>query len=97
MGQVRQGEVDEKGRLLLRVYSNCVALKGMLSRVYSPQVPWSYLDGVSCAAPVCLPSAGTQRDGYIIGNVETSTPSHMVIRPSMVMFILLVELVDSDH
>ena len=43
MGQVRQGEVDEKGRLLLRVYSNCVALKGMLSRVYSPQVPWSYL------------------------------------------------------
>ena len=62
MGQVRQGEVGEKGRLLLRVYSNCVALKGMLSRVYSPQVPWSYLDGVSCAAPVCLPSAGTQRD-----------------------------------
>ena len=62
MGQVRQGEVDEKGRLPLRVYSNCVALKGMLSRVYSPQVPWSYLDGVSCAAPVCLPSAGTQRD-----------------------------------
>ena len=43
MGQVRQGEVGEKGRLLLRVYSNCVALKGMLSRVYSPQVPWSYL------------------------------------------------------
>ena len=29
--------------MLLRVYSNCVALKGMLSRVYSPQVPWSYL------------------------------------------------------
>ena len=43
MGQVRQGEVDEKGRLLLRVYSNCVALEGMLVRVYSPQVPWSYL------------------------------------------------------
>jgi len=43
VGQVRQGEVDEKGRLPLRVYSNCVALKGMLSRVYSPQVPWSYL------------------------------------------------------
>ena len=43
MGQVRQGEVDEKGRLLLRVYSNCDALEGMLSRVYSPQVPWSYL------------------------------------------------------
>jgi hypothetical protein len=42
VGQVRQGEVDEKGRLLLRVYSNCVALKAMLSRVYSPQVPWSY-------------------------------------------------------
>jgi len=36
-------------------------------------------------------------NGYIIGNVETSTPSHMVIRPSMVMFILLVELVNSDH
>ena len=29
--------------MLLRVYSNCVALKSMLSRVYSPQVPWSYL------------------------------------------------------
>ena len=29
--------------MLLRVYSNCVALKGMLSRVYSPQVPLSYL------------------------------------------------------
>ena len=29
--------------MLLRVYSNCVALEGMLSRVYSPQVPWSYL------------------------------------------------------
>ena len=29
--------------MLLRVYSNCVALKGMLSRVYSPEVPWSYL------------------------------------------------------
>ena len=43
MGQVRPGGVDEKGRLLLRVYSNCVALEGMLSRVYSPQVPWSYL------------------------------------------------------
>ena len=43
MGQVRQGEVDEKGRLPLCVYSNCVALKGMLSRVYSPQVPLSYL------------------------------------------------------
>ena len=42
MGQVRQGEVDEKGRLPLCVYSNCVALKGMMSRVYSPQVPWSY-------------------------------------------------------
>ena len=36
-------------------------------------------------------------NGYIIGDVETSTPSHMVIRPSMVMFILLVELVNSDH
>ena len=36
-------------------------------------------------------------NGYIIGNVETSTPSHMVIRPSMVMFILLVELDNSDH
>ena len=31
------------------------------------------------------------------GNVETSTPSHMVIRPPMVMFVLLVELVNSDH
>ena len=36
-------------------------------------------------------------NGYIIGNVETSTPSHMVIRPSMVMFTLLVQLVNSDH
>ena len=36
-------------------------------------------------------------NGYIIGNVETSTPSHMVIRPSMVMLILIVELVNSDH
>ena len=36
-------------------------------------------------------------EGYIIGNVERSTPSHMVIRPSMVMFILLTELIDSDH
>ena len=29
--------------MLLRVYSYCVALKGILSRVYSPQVPESYL------------------------------------------------------
>ena len=36
-------------------------------------------------------------NGYIIGNVETSTPFHMVIRPSMVMLILIVELVNSDH
>ena len=29
--------------MLLRVYASCGALEGMLSRVYSPQVPWSYL------------------------------------------------------
>ena len=36
-------------------------------------------------------------NGYTIGNVETSTPSHMVIRPAIVMVILLVELFNSDH
>ena len=30
-------------------------------------------------------------------NRPTSTSSHKAARPSMVMFILLVELVDSDH
>ena len=42
-GSGTSGRGGREGRLLLRVYSNCVALKGMLSRVYSPQVPWSYL------------------------------------------------------
>ena len=51
MGQVCQDEVDEKGcaeaccvalgGMLSRVYSCCVALAAMLSRVYSPQVPLS--------------------------------------------------------
>ena len=36
-------------------------------------------------------------NGYIIGNVETSTPSHKAARPSVVMFVPLVELVNSDH
>ena len=33
----------------------------------------------------------------IIGNAETGTPSPCVIQPPMVMFLLLVELVNSDH
>ena len=44
-----------------------------------------------------LPWTDYVNNGYIIGNVETSTPSHMVIRPPMVMCVLLVELVNSDH
>ena len=34
---------------------------------------------------------------HITGNVETSTPSHKAARPSVVMFVPLVELVNSDH
>ena len=48
-------------------------------------------------ARTSLLSADYVNNGYIIGNIETSTPSHMVIRPPMVMFVLLVELVNSDH
>ena len=32
--------------ILLRVYSICVALMAMLSRVYSPQVPLAYVTSV---------------------------------------------------
>ena len=43
VGSGTSGRCGREGRMLLRVYSSCVALEGMLSRVYSPQVPWSYL------------------------------------------------------
>jgi hypothetical protein len=53
VGQVCQDEVDERGAqgvlrlprcMLLRVYSSCVALMAMLSRVYSPRVRDERLD-----------------------------------------------------